>query len=175
VKKLNIFYLEGVRLHSKMRLHIYHYSEDCGDEGDVLTSVGSVEATGDDRDSRVRAVVGWLLDKVVKRSTHIPYFIEVSIQEHFKKEMVIPLPEMFVDELDIVEFKRAIDRILESEYLMKTFYTRWTEEEPEPLVIVAESDVAAEFILRRFPPVEYYAHVKEDWDEKEGESEEDCE
>lgn len=174
---MNIFYLDWSGVYSKMRLHIYHYSEDCGEECDVLTSVGSVECAGGDRDSRVRTVVGWLLEMILKRSTHIPYFVEVSIQEHFKKEKEIRIPEAFVDEIDEAEFKAVVQRILDSEYLMKTFYERWTVEEPEPLVIVAEGDVAAEFILRRFPPVEYYAHVREGWsedgeDESEGEGKE---
>lgn len=155
-------------VYSKMRYFIYYCNECDSAEDDFLTSVGTVQVDGSDKNSRIRAVVGWLLDKIMKRSVHIPYFIEVSIQEHFKKEKELCIPEAFVDEADVMEFQKAIDRIMESEYLMKTFYTRWTEEETMPLVVVAESDVAAEFILRRFPPVEYYAHVREGWEGEEG-------
>lgn len=151
-----------------MRYHIYFCNECDSADDDFLTYVGSVDAEVSDKDSRIRAVVGWLLKMVMKRSTYVPYFIEVSIQEHFKKEREIRVPEAFVDEADVEEFQKAIDRIMASEYLMKTFYARWTEEETMPLVIVSEFDVAAEFILKRFPPMEYYAHVREKWDGEEG-------
>ena len=152
-----------------MRYHIYSCN-DCseGDE-DFLGYIGAVDCAVEGKDARIHAIVEWLLEQVLKRSAYIPYFIEVSIQEHFKKEKEIKCPEAFVDEVDVEEFREVIDRILESEYLTRTFYMRWTEEEELPLVIVGESDVAAEFILKRFPPVEYYAHVREKW---EGEEEE---
>ena len=158
-----------------MRYHIYSCN-DCseGDE-DFLSYVGAVDcpaASSGDKAARIRAIVEWLLEMVMKRSTYIPYFIEVSIQEHFKKEKEIKCPEAFVDEVDEAEFREVIDRILESEYLLRTFYARWTEEEELPLVIVGDGDVAAEFILRRFPPVEYYAHVREKWEEEEDSEEE---
>ena len=156
-----------------MRYHIYSCN-DCseGDE-DFLGYIGAVDCaavSGGDKGARIHAIVEWLLEQVLKRSAYIPYFIEVSIQEHFKKEKEIKCPEAFVDEVDVEEFREVIDRILESEYLLRTFYARWTEEEEYPLVIVGEDDVAAEFILKRFPPVEYYAHVREKWEgEEEGE------
>lgn len=158
---------------SKMRYHIYSCN-DCGggEEEDFMSYVGGVNCDTDGKDARIRSVVTWLLEQVIRRSSYIPYFIEVSIQEHFKKEKEIRCPEAFVDEVDEVEFKEAIGRILDSEYLMRTFYARWTEEEELPLVIVGEKDVAAEFILRRFPPVEYYAHVREKWEGEESDEDE---
>lgn len=155
-----------------MRYHIYSCNE-WSDEEDLLSYVGAVDCEAGGKDVRIRSVVTWLLEQVLKRSAYIPYFVEVSIQENFKKEKEIRCPEAFVDEVDEVEFKEALGRILDSEYLMKTFYTRWTEEEEFPLVIVGESDVAADFILRRFPPVEYYAHVREKWEGEEGDEDED--
>lgn len=154
---------------SKMRFHIYSCN-DCGggEEEDFMSYVGVVECEAGGKDVRIKAVVTWLLEQVIRRSSYIPYFVEVSIQEYFKKERELKCPEAFVDEVDEVEFKEAIGRILESEYLMRTFYAQWTTEEELPLVIVGESDVAAEFILRRFPPVEYYAHVREKWEGEEG-------
>jgi hypothetical protein len=158
---------------SKMRYHIYNCIE-WSEDDDFMSYVGVVECAGG-KDERIRTVVGWLLGQVLKRSVYIPYFVEVSIQEHFKKEKDLKIPEAFIDEIDEVAFKEAIDRILASEYLMKTFYMRWTEEEELPLVIVSEGDVAAEFILKRFPPIEYYAHVREKWDGEDGEEGEDSE
>ncbi len=155
-----------------MRYHIYSCNEWNEEGEDFLSYVGGVEcaaASDGDKGARIHAIVKWLLEQVLKRSAYIPYFIEVSIQEHFKKEKEIKCPEAFVDEVDEAEFREVIDRILESEYLLRTFYARWTEEEEYPLVIVGDGDVAAEFILRRFPPVEYYAHVREKWEGEEGE------
>ena len=146
-----------------MRYHIYNCNEFCEDD-DFMTYVGGVEYGEAGKDARIRIIVGWLLEQVMKGSIYIPYFIEVSIQEHFKKEIDLKNPEAFVDEVDEAEFKAVIGRIMASEFLMKTFYTRWTEEETLPIVIVSDEDVSAEFILKRFPPVEYYAHVREKWE-----------
>lgn len=151
---------------SKMRYHIYSCNA-WGEEDEFLSYVGAAPCEIEGKDARIRAIVGWLLEQVMKRSSYIPYFVEVSIQEHFKKEADLKCPEAFVDEVDATEFAKAIERILASEYLMKTFYMRWTEEEESPLVIVGEDDVAAEFLLKRFPPVEYYAHVREKWEGEE--------
>lgn len=157
-----------------MRYHIYNCNE-WSEDDDFMRYVGVVECAAG-KDERVRAVVQWLLEQVLKRSVYIPYFVEVSIQEHFKKEKEIKCPEAFVDEVDVAEFREVIDRILKSEYLIRTFYMRWTEEEELPLVIVSEGDVTAEFILKRFPPIEYYAHVREKWEgEEEGEESEEGE
>jgi hypothetical protein len=134
-----------------MKYHLYT-NNDWSTTDEFLTYVGAVDAT---EESRIKTIVSWFLNRILN-SRSVPYFIEVSIEEYFKKEVDISINDAYVNEMAMTEYHGLIRRIMASPRMMRTFYGRWTEEETEPLVVVAESDISASFIFSKFPPTEYF-------------------
>jgi hypothetical protein len=91
----------------------------------------------------------------------VPYFIELSLEVWFK-DACSDLNDLHIansitlDNIKMSEFYYdMVRRSMTDECILNELYNYWTIDAPEPLMVVAETDIAATFILQKYPPVEY--------------------
>lgn len=113
-----------------MKYYLYS-SNDWSTTDELLTYEGCAEQENIDDEIEITVVLFFL--KRIFEGKIVPLFIEESIYSYQLDN------ELHIDHRFMIEL-----------------YTKWTEDEYYPLVIVGESDLCANYILRKFPPVEKY-------------------
>ena len=147
-----------------MKYYIYA-SNDPSTTDNILTYICSINCDHDYRIAIAKHFMQAILD-----NKPVPYFIELSLEVWFKdacsdlnslnglnglNDLVIA-NSITLDNIQMSEFYYdMVRRSMSDKCILNELYNNWTVDTPDPLMVVAETDIAATFILQKYPPVEY--------------------
>ena len=138
-----------------MKYYIYA-SNDPSTTDNILTYVCSINC-----DHEYRIAIAKHFMQAILDNKPVPYFIELSLEVWFK-DACSDLNDLHIansitlDNIKMSEFYYdMVRRSMTDECILNELYNYWTIDAPEPLMVVAETDIAATFILQKYPPVEY--------------------